>query len=182
MAMKGSGKKQKSHPLRSLLLLTQPSVAILAMMVLLMQWRVPTPLRITLRTDLPQSAEFESLSVDMQSGRLPLARIRQFEIDYPDFPKMRPVTLTEPDRIELAPLGELHVADPDRDPERGEMLWRIEGSVSRFSIFSKGIHKDLRMTRFDLLLHSRPGLYALLASWFLFTAFGWFKLYQELRR
>ncbi len=182
MSMKYSGKKQKSHPIRSLLLLTQPSVAILAVMVLLMQWRVSTPLRMTLRTALPQAAEFEDLNADMQSGRLPLLLIRHIEIDYPEFPKMRSATFTDVDRLELDPLGELRVTELKRDPAGQEILWQLEGSVSRFNIRSQGIHRDLRMNRFDLLLHSRSALYGLVAAWMLFTAFGWFKLYQELRR
>lgn len=181
MSMKYSGKKQKSHPIRSLLLLTQPSVAILAVMVLLMQWRVPTTLQITLRTELPQAAELANLMADMQSGRLSLSRIRQLDIYYPDYPKMRTVTFTELEKLKLEPLGELRVTELERDVSRQEMLWQLEGRVRRLSIRSQGLLRDLRMTRFDLLLHSRWALYGLLGAWILFTAFGWFKLYQELK-
>ena len=182
MSTKYSGKKQKNHPIRSLLLLTQPSVAVLAIMVVLMQWRVPTPLRIILRTELPQAEEFESLVKDIQSRRLSLSRIQQLEVHYPAFPKMHPVKFIDAENLELESLGDLRVAELERNPSTQEMLWQLEGRVSRFKVFSRGIHKDLRMTRFDRLLDSRPALYGLIAGWMLFTAFGWFKAYQELKR
>ena len=181
MSLKYSGKKQKSHPIRSLLLLTQPSVAILAIMVVLMQWRVPTSFRLTLWTELPQTAEIRDVIAEMQTGRIISSQIREIEIHYPAFPKIRPARFTELDNFELEPLGKLRVIEREHDSARHEVLWQLEGSASHFSIRSGHVRRDLRLTRFDLLLHSRWTLYGVLAGWILFTALAWFKLYQELR-
>ncbi|PID57747.1 hypothetical protein CSB45_05850 [candidate division KSB3 bacterium] len=177
-----SSKELKANPIRSILLLTQPSAAILALLLVLMHWHIPMSVKLILRTELPQHAEIQAVSSEMQAGRIAPSQIRTLDIQYPMFPNMRSTRFTEVSTCVLEPVKQLGVKVLEHNSATHEVLWQLEGRARRFQIRAKGIRKDLRMTGFDLVINTAQLLYGLLSVWIVFTAFSWFRLYKELRR
>ncbi len=171
----------KPHPVRALLLLTQPSVAMLAMMLILMQWRIPTQVQIEL---IFQKEDFMKGEAEvfrqMMSGNIPLDGLLYAEIRYPDFPKHRPVEFSSCDKIDIIPITDLSVVDVSRDTDHEERRLRLTGSVELFRIVSRKRSHDLRVSQFDTLLHSRWALFGILGLWLAFTVIGWLNLYRQL--
>ena len=84
--------------------------------------------------------------------------------------------------IELKPAGNIQIKERARNFEQQEAELEMTGIVEYCRIRSKSKIRDIRMSRFDVLIHSQRALWGLLALWMAFTALGWFKMYQELRK
>lgn len=175
-------KKPGKHPVRALLLLTQPTVMVLIAMVLLMLWRVPTLIQVDIIVDLPEplSDETELFSFP-ELDTFSSFKIKQGKIHYPDFPKKESIVLTTPVRIELKPLATFQVKEISRDLERKEIRLQISGIVERIRSTVNGVKQDHRLTRFEELTHSRSAMFLGIAAWVVLTAIGWYKVYQELK-
>ena len=168
--------------MRALLLLTQPTVVVLALVVVLMQWRIPTAIQTTLTIVLPPPGDVETIITSLEAGEFPLSRIKSLEIHYPDFPKIRPISMANITQIELKAIGGLHVKELIRNLEDQGIQLQVNGTVEYCRIATTNRRQDLRMTRFDLLRHSQRALGGLVIIWIVFTVIGWMKLYQELKR
>ncbi|PIE33337.1 hypothetical protein CSA56_12260 [candidate division KSB3 bacterium] len=172
----------KGRPLtgRTLLLLTQPSVAILAIMFVFMQWHIPTTVRVSVTYEAEDIEHVDSIIDSMKIGEFPSALIKTFLIHYPDFPKSRPITMTNITRIDVRPAGTLKVEAVGQDIHQQEMRFQFDGIVELFRVRTATKNRDLLLTRFDRLLHSQKALLGLLMLWLVFTGIGWFKVYKGL--
>jgi hypothetical protein len=174
--------QDKSHPVRALLLLTQPTVVVLALVLVLMQWRIPTLIQATLTVVLPPPGDAEAMIASLETGEFSPSDVKNLEIHYPDFPKIRAVILTNMTSIELKVIGALDIEELSRNPEQQERELQMIGTVEYFRIATNSRRHDLRMTRFDVLRHSQRAMGGIGVIWILFTLIGWLKLYQELKR
>lgn len=177
-------RKRNRHPVRALLLLTQPSVAILAVMLILIQWRVPTAVLIQLTMDMAHT-EIDNTEMisHLPSGKIPLSLVKEGEIRYVDFPGKSPVILTSVKQVELQPVGQFQIIEMKRDAEQQDLRFQLVGVAKQIRTTSKhGVLRDHRVTQFDVLRQSRFGLWGIILGWLFFSGVGWFKLYQELKR
>lgn len=175
-------KKRKSHPVRALLLLAQPTVILLAVVIVALQWRIPTVIQANMTVAFSEVVTNETeLILLLQSDRVQSFKIKEGEIRYPDFSDMDVVVLTTPVRIELKPVGQFRVENVARNLERQEIRFQLFGMAEHIRIVSDGGVQDLRSTRFTVLKRSRTALFMGMTAWAIFTAAGWFKVYQELK-
>ena len=180
----GQARRRNRHPVRALLLLTQPSVAILAVMLILMQWRVPTAVLITLTLDMAHTEiDNTEMMSHLPSGKIPLSIVKDGEIRYSDFPGKSPVILTSVKQVELQPAGQFQIIAIKRDAEEQDIRLQLAGVAGQLRTTSKhGLLRDHRVTQFDVLRQSRFGLWSIILGWLFFSGVGWFKLYQELKK
>ena len=169
------------QPGRALLLLTQPTVVVLALVFVLMQWRIPTVVQMTLTIDMSQTDDVEAMITSMEAGEFSSSTVKKLEIHYPDFPKIRPVTMIRVQNIELKVAGEFHVKELLHNAAQQERQFQVSGLVEALRITTDRRRQDLRMTRFNVLLHSQRAMMGILVIWLIFTAIGWFKIYLELK-
>jgi hypothetical protein len=159
-------------------------VAILALMLILLQWRVPTAVVIQLTLDMAQTAiDKAEMMSHLASGKIPLSIVKDGEIHYADFPGKSPVALTSMKQIEFQPVGQFQVITMQGETEEQALRLQLLGVAEQIQTISKyGIRRDHRMTQFDMLRQSRFGLWCILLGWLFFSGVGWFKLYQELKK
>lgn len=175
-------KKRKTHPVRALLLLTQPTVLVLVAVVVSVQWRIPTLIRANILLESTEIASLETRLIPLlESGQIHTFIVKQGEIRYPDFPDRDIVVLPSPVKIELKPLTRFRVENVVKNPERQEIQCQFSGIAEHFRTESHDGLQDLRLTQFDKLIHSRKTMFLGIALWVVFTVIGWVKLYQELK-
>jgi len=178
--LKLRSKKQNTLPGRALLLLTQPSVALLAIMLVLMQWRIPTAVQITVTYDARKIEHSDDAVAAIKSGDFSLSDAKTLYLQYPDFPKVRPVTITHIREIDITPAGELNIEELEMDMARHERQFKLTGTIETFRVRTTTTTRDIRLTRFDQFVRSPKIMLGGLAFWIALTGLGWFKAYREL--
>ncbi len=176
-------KKRKSHPVRALLLLTQPTAIILLAVLLSLQWRIPTLIQVDMIVEFSEVAldRTEMLSL-LESGQFRSFMIKQGEIRYPDFPEMDVVLLANPVKIELVAVTEFQVEHVAENSASQEIRFQLSGLTERIRSVSDEGFRDHRLTQFDRLKHSWVAIFLGIAAWVVFTVIGWIKMYQELNK
>ena len=175
--------KRKSSPIRALLLLTQPTVLVLVIAIVFMQWRIPTLIQIDFAIALPEFLSKEEILISAwKTGNLYSPLVIKGTLQYPNFPKLEDIPFSTFEKIQLTPTGQFQVKEISRDSARQEIQFRLSGMAEQLQIASEGVLYDRRLTKFDEVKHSLPLMCLGFAAWGLLTAVGWFKIYQELKR
>jgi hypothetical protein len=171
--------KSKRHPVRALLLLTQPTVIVLAAILFMVHWRIPTMIRLDLVVTFSESPS-EHIPFP-KSDTISSFTIQRGEISYPDFPDKKMVVLSTPAQIELKPLERFQIQEISRDSETQQVRFQISGIAERVQVTVNGVIQDYRLTQFERFKHSQTAFFGGIAAWIFFTAIGWYKVYQELK-
>ncbi len=173
---------RKNRPIRALLLLTQPTVLVFIVLLVLMQWRVPTRIQaeffITHFEESKNTAESLAL---LEIGNLSRFRVQKGDINFPEFPEREKVTLLAQQQVELQAVDTFLVEELAVDKEQSSMFHiRVSGVAKQIRSSFDGKMQDQRVTKFDVLKHSTVAMLAGIVLWGVLTVIGWLKVYQAL--
>ncbi len=175
-------RKSNRHPVRALLLLTQPTVMVLAAILFIAHWRIPTMIRLNIIVNLPKSITEASEHIPFSTPDAVFSfTIQRGDISYPDLPDKQRIALTTPARLTLKPFDTFQVEEISRDLDKQEIGFQIAGVAERVQMTVNGVVQDYRLTQFDQFKHSQTAFFGGIAVWIFFTAIGWYKVYQELK-
>ena len=177
-----SSQHRQRHPVRALLLLTQPTILAVVVVVVCLQWRVPTLIHlegiITWNGAFLDNAEIQGR---IASAEFFPAEVRQIVIQYPEYPEMLPKRMILPGMLFLRPVDTIRVEKFSPDLLQREIRISLAGQVTQISLRQERQSYDYRLTMFDRLKHSSLALGAGIGAWLVLTVMGWVKLYQELK-
>ena len=170
-------KTRQRHPVRALVLLAQPTLMIIVTIIVLIQWRLPTSVRIILR--IPLTAD--SYQQNLTPAQLQSLPVRSGRLEYPDYPQFGAVMFAAPEQFEFQPRGQFQIQKIIPDPEHAEQQVHLVGMAESLILHTPHGVRDCRLTRFDILSQSPFAIILGIAVWLLFTAIGWYRLYQEVK-
>ena len=178
-----SSQHRQRRPVRALLLLTQPTLLALIVVVVCLQWRVPT--LIHLEGIVPWNDAFvdkEEIQGRIASGEFFPTEVRHIVIRYPEYPEMSLKRAMSSATLFLRPVDAIHVEKFSPDLLQQEVQISLAGQVTQISLRQERQSYDYRLTLFDRLKHSSYALVAGIALWLGLTAAGWMNVYHELKR
>lgn len=180
MTYKFSPQRRSSHPLRALVLFTQPSLFVVAAVLLCLQWRVPTLVRLELRIPWKDAlADEVDIQARLVSGEWFPVEVQQLVVHYPEYPEIPTQRATQSGTLFVRPVDAMTVEQYSPDVRQQNVQIVVQGEVSQIFLKQEQQH-DYRLTMFDRLIHSYYALAVVIALWLLLTAIGWVKVYQEL--
>lgn len=178
LSMRTSPSTKNKHPVRALLFLTNPTMVLLAVLLLLFSWRIPTRARIDLIVEASGGIEKEHVIRNIQNK---LITVREGCISYPDFPDLGEIQFTFPERLEFE-AENVHIDILDSPPSPGKQNIRLEGVFTRLLVRASETVSDRRLTQFDRVKASPELIWTGIGLWLVATIIGWLRVYQELNR
>jgi len=178
LIMRTPSSAKNRHPVRALLFLTNPTMILLAVLLLLFSWRIPTRARIDVIVEASGRIEEEHVIRNIQNQ---LITIREGRISYPDFPDLGEIQFTSPERLEIE-AEDVHIDILDSPPSPGKQNIRLEGVFTRLLIRASETVSDRRLTQFDKVKASPELIWTGIGLWLVTTIIGWLRVYQELNR
>ena len=173
---------RRRHPGRALLLLAQPTILAVVIVMVCVQWRTPTLVQVdgimTWNDALFDSAELQARLV---SGNAFPAELREFVIQYSDYPDMMPQRAGLAGTLFLRPVDALVVEQFAPDLLQREIRISLRGLVAQVSLQQEGQTRDYRLTMFTRLKRSPFALGTGIAAWLGFTVLAWLTLYRQLK-
>lgn len=177
-----SFQRRNRHPGRAFLLLTQPTILAVTVVIICLQWRVPTVVHLDFTASWNDAiADVADVQARIISGAFFPVETHQLTVRYPENPEIPPRRNSQPGVLFLRSGDTLVIEDAAADFQQQEVQISLIGEVALLSLRQEKQEYDYRLTMFDRLVHSSYALGAGLALWLLLTAIAWVKLYQELQ-
>jgi hypothetical protein len=170
------------HPVRALVFLSHPTVILIAILVILAYWRVPTRVQIDLVVDqetfIVDTADTEAILHSINNQAM---LVKEGTISYPENPEINTIGFTFPERIVVEALDEFRIEKMTRVPEHKEIRFGLEGVAKRISTGSSEALHDHRLTQFHTLKKSQRLVWIGILGWITATILGWYRLYEEMK-
>jgi hypothetical protein len=181
IAMQNVKRTKGKHPVRALVFLTHPTVILIAFLLVLVFWRVPTRVQIELVVDQETFAiDTTDPTAILRSINNQTIVVKEGKISYPEYPEINAVTFTFPERITVEILEEFRIEGIVQNPEHKEIRFRLNGVAKRISTGSAESLQDCRLTQFDALKKFQWIVWIGILGWIAATIIGWYRLYKEL--
>jgi hypothetical protein len=170
------------HPVRALLLLTQPTVILIAVILILVHWRIPTQVQLELIVDQETfTAGTTEAAAVLRAINNQTILVREGTISYADDPDIKAIPFTFPDRLEVEALNDFRIEEIAANTQHHTIRLSLEGIAKRIRIVSPAFLRDCRLTQFDTLKNSRWVVILGIMGWLAATIIGWYRLYGELK-
>jgi hypothetical protein len=175
-------KGKRRHPGRALLLLTQPTVILIVVILVLLHWRIPTQVQIELVVDQKTfTASTTDMAAVLRAINNQTILVREGKISYAKYPEIKAIPFTFPDRLEVEELEDFRIKEIAANTQHHTIRLYLEGIAKNIRIVSPAFLRDCRLTQFDTLKGSRWILVLGIMGWLAATIIGWYRLYGELK-
>jgi hypothetical protein len=166
--------------MRAFMFLTNPTVLLLAVLILLFSWQIPSRVQIELlgeySKDMEEYTDAAKLLDMVQNQELVVV---EGSLLYPDFPDVKAVVFSSPKILEFE--GEdMQSTILEAELTNGWRL-RVEGVATRLQLLGPESLTDLRLTQFERVKASPRLFWGGIALWLIMMILGWVQVYQVLK-
>lgn len=177
------GIAKTAHPGRALLFITNPTMILLATIILLLSWKIPTEVHLDLVLEYRKEDAFihDAASIIAAIQRKTVL-VKEGHLSYPDHPEITSIYFVLPGQLEISS-GEtgLQIQEEIRLSERHVRI-RLEGQVNSLKIETSEQLVDRRLTQLDNVKTSPKLMWTGIGLWLVATIIGWIRVYQELKK